>query len=87
MWSSVPERWVHRSGCRRALLESRRQNVANYSAWEKNESVGVGEGRFQRLVTFFFDVFFISGTLTWRNAITLPYHIVSCKLTCRDGSR
>ena len=23
---------------------------------------------------FFFDVFFISGTLTWRNAVTLPYY-------------
>ena len=36
---------------------------------------------------FFFDVFFMCGTLTWRNAITLPYYIGSCKLTCRDGSR
>ena len=27
MWSSGPERWVQRSGCRRALPESRRQAV------------------------------------------------------------
>ena len=27
MWSSGPERWVQRSGCRKALPESRRQAV------------------------------------------------------------
>ena len=26
------------------------------------------------LFFFFFDVLFISGTLTWRNAVTLPYY-------------
>ena len=41
----------------------------------------------RRCLFFLFDVFFISGTLTWRNAITLPCYIGSCKLTCRDGSR